>query len=62
VVYPAGMEIVKQGDEADAFYVIQSGEVAVTELDDEELGTGSHVLCRLYEGHFFGQYWWVDVA
>jgi CRP-like cAMP-binding protein len=46
--------IVKQGEDANAFFVLQSGEVSVMEADDSG---AQQLACRLYEGHHFGQYW-----
>lgn len=55
VVVPmeAGQLIIRQGDEADRFYVIGEGTVEVTQTP--ALGGEARVLRRLSEGEFFGE-------
>ena len=49
--YPAGSEIIREGDNGDCMYVIQAGKAGVfKELDDKEVK-----LAELIEGDFFGE-------
>jgi len=52
--YYSGDYIVRQGDNGDAFYIITSGEVAVTKNGEGE-GCEESIITHLYEGHFFGE-------
>jgi ATP-binding cassette, subfamily B, bacterial HlyB/CyaB len=49
-----GDVIVKQGDVGVAFFVIQTGSVAVV---DETHPESNSLLCKLYTGNFFGESW-----
>ena len=52
--FSKGDYIVRQGETGDRFFIIQSGEVKVV----DEPPTGKpRVLCVLYEGHHFGEFW-----
>jgi len=53
VDFPAGTLIIRQGDPADLFYVIDSGEVEVTQVQHE--AAPAAVLRRMGPGEFFGE-------
>ncbi|KAJ3305503.1 hypothetical protein HDV03_001369 [Kappamyces sp. JEL0829] len=46
-----GEVVIKQGDAGDAFYIIESGEAAVTQMDDSGV---EHVMHGLKKGDYFG--------
>lgn len=48
---PAGQEVVRQGEEADNFFIIVKGEVEVIREDEK----GGRIVDRMGEGHFFGE-------
>jgi CRP-like cAMP-binding protein len=48
----AGQVIVRQGEEGDAFFLIESGQVEVRARDDEGNET---VIAKLGPGHYFGE-------
>jgi cytochrome P450 len=50
--YPAGAEVIRQGDEADAFYIILGGEVEVYRTDQDGR---QRLLNRLGQGSYFGE-------
>ena len=50
-----GQLIIRQGDEADLFYVVAEGEVEVTQRDERAGGGAKRVLRRLGRGGFFGE-------
>ena len=50
---PAGTIVIRQGDEADRFYVIIAGEVEVTQRQSSEAEPA--VLRRMSAGEFFGE-------
>jgi CRP-like cAMP-binding protein len=49
--FPAGTAIVREGEEADAFYLVETGRVEVTRRD----GAGTQHLGALAEGEWFGE-------
>jgi CRP-like cAMP-binding protein len=51
--YPGGKAVFRQGDEADAFYVVRKGEIQIVE-EDPAAGT-SRVLKTLHRGESFGE-------
>jgi len=51
--YSAGRAVFRQGDEADAFYVVRKGEIAIVE-EDAAAGT-TRVLKTLHRGESFGE-------
>lgn len=53
--FQTGEYIVKQGESGDKFFIIQTGEVCVVDEGQEK----PRVLCILYDGHHFGEYWYV---
>ena len=56
--YEPGEYIVRQGQLGDRFFIVTNGEVCV--VDEGKDGSSSRVLCVLYDGHHFGEFWCVD--
>jgi cytochrome P450/CRP-like cAMP-binding protein len=52
-IYPAGAEIVRQGDIADRFFIIVAGEVEVEVVAQPD--APAHVVNRLGKGDYFGE-------
>lgn len=50
--YVSGTSIIRQGDEADRFYVILDGEVEVIK---DRPDTGAQVIAHLKDGDYFGE-------
>ena len=46
----------RQGEIGDRFFMMQSGEVCVVDEGTAD-GKPARVLCILYEGHHFGEFW-----
>jgi CRP-like cAMP-binding protein len=52
ITYSDGDVVIKQGDEGDAFYIVESGEAIITQVDESGV---DHVIGEAKKGSYFGE-------